>query len=64
MISRVDEQFRLEAERFSLRCTCDSCDAFDEDAERCAYGYTTEPHRRLDLVRTQHFTFCKAFEPR
>jgi hypothetical protein len=64
LITRVDEQFRLEVERFGLRCTCQSCSAFEPDDETCAYGYDTEPHRRLELVHAEHFTFCKAFELR
>ncbi|HEX9295799.1 MAG TPA: hypothetical protein VF881_08185 [Polyangiaceae bacterium] len=64
MISRVDPQFVLEVERFALRCTCESCGAFDPEGENCAYGYPTEPHRRLELVQAEQFTFCKAFELR
>jgi hypothetical protein len=56
------ERFRLEAEAFDLRCTCESCAAFDDERASCAYGYPTEPHRRLQLAEDREFIFCKAFE--
>ena len=62
MISRVDERFRREVAEFDLRCTCGSCAAFEPETERCAYGYPTEPHRRLPLADARDFIFCKAFE--
>ena len=63
MITRIDEQFRREIERFDLRCTCDACGAFEPSESTCAYGYPTEPHRRLPLADgPQEFAFCKAFE--
>jgi hypothetical protein len=62
MISRADERFRREADAFGLRCTCDWCAAFDAEGIECAYGYPTEPHRRLPLVDDREFIFCKAFE--
>jgi hypothetical protein len=55
-------RFRLEARTFDLRCTCESCGAFDADRAACAYGYPTEPHRRLPLEGDGEFVFCKAFE--
>jgi hypothetical protein len=63
MITVADERFRREIVKFNLRCTCDACAAFDLAANACAYGYPTEPHRRLPLVTDrQEFVFCKAFE--
>ena len=63
MITVTDEQFRREIVKFDLRCTCDACGAFDPLAKVCAYGYPTEPHRRLPLAEgPQEFVFCKAFE--
>jgi hypothetical protein len=56
------ERFRIEAKVFHLRCTCDSCGAFDPDRVSCAYGYPTEPHRSLPLAEEREFIFCKAFE--
>ncbi|HKQ67873.1 MAG TPA: hypothetical protein VJT73_00975 [Polyangiaceae bacterium] len=60
MITEIDGQFRREAKDFDLRCTCESCAAFDPEGRTCAYGYPTEPHRTLPLVG--QFVFCKAFE--
>jgi hypothetical protein len=57
-----DRRFRLEAATFALRCTCESCGAFDFEPATCAYGYPTEPHRRLPLEGEGQFIFCKAFE--
>ncbi len=62
MISVADERFHREAAAFRLRCTCEACAAFDPDGARCAYGFPTEPHRRLPLADEREFTFCKAFE--
>jgi hypothetical protein len=63
MITAVDEQFRHEVEAFDLRCTCDACGAFEPASGACAYGYPTEPHRRLPLAGERpEFVFCKAFE--
>jgi hypothetical protein len=63
MITQVDERFRREIVNFNLRCTCDVCDAFEPAESSCAYGYPTEPHRRLPLAGDrQEFVFCKAFE--
>jgi hypothetical protein len=55
-------RFRIEAEAFDLRCTCESCGAFDAERASCAYGYPTEPHRRLPARADEEFIFCKAFE--
>lgn len=63
MITDTDEQFRGEIAKYNLRCTCDACGAFEPVANACAYGYPTEPHRRLPLTtERQEFVFCKAFE--
>jgi len=62
VITKVDAAFVREASTFELRCTCDCCAAFDSDQSRCAYGYPTEPHRRLPMAVGHSFTFCKAFE--
>ena len=63
MITVADDQFRREIVKFNLRCTCESCVAFAPDAETCAYGYPTEPHRRLPVVSdSSEFVFCKSFE--
>jgi hypothetical protein len=63
MITRIDRQFRREVADFDLRCTCESCGAFEADDGTCAYGYPTEPHRRLALAEDRReFVFCKAFE--
>jgi hypothetical protein len=63
MITRLDDQFRRELAEFDLRCTCESCGAFEPDGATCAYGYPTEPHRRLALAEDRReFVFCKAFE--
>ena len=62
MISKADEQFRREVEKFDLRCTCESCGAFDPSTAECAYGYPTDAHRRLPLAEATEFVFCKAFE--
>jgi hypothetical protein len=62
MITTIDDQFRREIEKFNLRCTCDACGAFEPETNACAYGYPTEPHRRLPLADDRQFVFCKAFE--
>ncbi len=63
MITAVDEQFRREIVKFNLRCTCEACGAFDAVEGSCAYGYPTEPHRRLPVIgEPPEFVFCKAFE--
>jgi hypothetical protein len=63
MITAVDDQFRREIVKFNLRCTCDACAAFEPVESACAYGYPTEPHRRLPLAgEPAEFVFCKAFE--
>jgi hypothetical protein len=57
-------QFRREAQEFDLRCTCESCAAFDAERAACAYGYPTEPHRSLPVADDRAYVFCKAFELR
>ena len=56
------ENFLREATAFALRCTCESCGAFDAGRALCAYGFPTEPHRSLPTAPDEPFTFCKAFE--
>jgi hypothetical protein len=55
-------RFRREADAFALRCTCESCGAFDVERASCVYGFPTEPHRRLPVEGDDEFIFCKAFE--
>jgi hypothetical protein len=62
MITVADEQFRNEIVEYNLRCTCDACGAFEPAESACAYGYPTEPHRRLPMATERQFVFCKAFE--
>ena len=62
MMSTVDDRFRREAAEFDLRCTCEWCGAFDGERAECAYGFPTEPHRRLPLADESSFVFCKTFE--
>ena len=63
MITVADEQFRREVVKFNLQCTCDACGAFDPGEGRCAYGFPTDPHRRLPLATDPpEFVFCKSFE--
>jgi hypothetical protein len=60
--TRVDEQLRVEAERFELRFTCEDCAHFVPERAACAHGYPTEAHRGLDLRVVSSFEFCKEFE--
>jgi hypothetical protein len=60
--SSADDRFRREVIAYDLRCTCEWCAAFDPERTACAYGFPTEPHRRLPLEGEPTFTFCKAFE--
>jgi hypothetical protein len=62
MITSVDERFHHEVARFDLRCTCEDCGAFEAADGSCAYGFPTEPHRRLPLTHETEYRFCKAFE--
>ena len=62
MITEIDAVFLREASVFALRCTCQSCAAFDPEQSGCAYGYPTEPHRTLPVVANRQFVFCKSFE--
>ena len=62
MQSVVDERFREEVRRFSLRFTCESCVHFEPEAESCSNGYPTEPHRRIRLASVSRLAFCKMFE--
>lgn len=62
MITRVDDRLRQEARRYRLAFTCESCQAFDREHVRCAYGFPTAPHHQVDLDRAEFLSFCKAFE--
>ena len=60
---RQDSEFRLEAARFALRFTCESCALFDSERERCAHGFPTEEHRS-ERYRdpAADVMFCKEWE--
>lgn len=55
-----DAQLDDEAERFALVRHCEDCVLFDDERERCAHGYPTEPHRKRAGARL--VVFCKDFE--
>ncbi len=58
MKTRVDDQLRDEAARFSLRHTCEHCCHFD--GSRCGDDWPTEEHRLPIAEGT--VVFCKQFE--
>ena len=58
----VDERFREEVRRFSLRFTCESCIHFEPETASCENGFPTGPHRRLRLDSVSRLAFCKMFE--
>jgi hypothetical protein len=60
MQTRVDERFRDEVRRFSLRFACEDCAHFDAREAACSFGYPAAP-RRQDLQRTS-LELCKEFE--
>ena len=62
MITKVDERFREEAERFSLRFGCESCFAWNAETKRCAHEYPNEQHCGVDLEQADQVVFCKEFE--
>ncbi len=63
MILRVDALFRREREAFDLRMHCEDCALFDDERERCAHGFPTEPHRRPERYEDgAPLLFCKDFE--
>ena len=62
MITRVDARLREEAQRFSLRCGCESCVAFEPDERGCAHGYPNRDHLGVDLSEVEQVVFCKEFE--
>jgi hypothetical protein len=60
--TEVDARLRQEAERFSLRFTCEHCAYFDEPRSSCALGYPNEAHRSVNLAAVETLFFCKEFE--
>jgi hypothetical protein len=62
------ERFDDEAERFSLRFTCEDCGHFDGARQQCRHGWPTGPHRREHYLRPlrtgDDVVFCKEFEVR
>ena len=62
MIQVVDDQFRHEAMTYRLRCTCESCAWFDDEAHRCSHGYPNEEHAGGDVLARTLLVFCKEFE--
>lgn len=58
MRTRVTLQLLEEAERFSLRYTCDDCAHF---YETCAHGWPGGERRRT-LAVGEDLEFCKEFE--
>lgn len=62
MQTKVDELLIQQAERFSLRFSCEHCAHFDEPGERCAEGYPNGEHRSARLTGRQLVVFCKSFE--
>ncbi len=64
MKTRVDVRLVHEVQTFALAYTCEDCVAFAAERRACAYGYPTEPHRRLALEPGTEIVFCKAFELR
>jgi hypothetical protein len=62
MNTTIDERFREEAARFSLRFACEDC-AHASHARgqvQCSFGYPPAPRR--EALRDTHLDFCKAFE--
>jgi hypothetical protein len=58
----VDERLLDEARAYALRFACEDCGHFEPEGERCANGYPTAPHARVDLAARRHLEFCKEFE--
>jgi hypothetical protein len=58
----VDDRLRDEARVFSFRFGCEDCAHFEPEGERCANGYPTAPHARIDLAVRRHLEFCKEFD--
>ncbi len=59
-----EEPLRLQAERFSLRYTCEDCVYFLPDAPRgdgCVHGYPNQEHLRR---AAGPIVFCKEYELR
>jgi hypothetical protein len=62
VLTLIDERFRREAERFTLRFRCEECVHFAPEREACGNGYPTEPHRGVNLGERSSLEFCKEFE--
>lgn len=62
MRTRVDRRFLDEVRTFRLRFDCEACGWLASDAQRCALGHPTAPHRRRDLEGAEDVVFCKDFE--
>lgn len=60
MRTRVDDQLRDEAARFSFRFACDDCAHFEPRAGRCSLAYPAAPRR--DALAQAHLELCKEFE--
>ncbi|MFO0681535.1 MAG: hypothetical protein U0234_05775 [Sandaracinus sp.] len=55
-----DDRLDEEAARFGLVRHCEECVLYDEERDRCAHGYPTEPHKRS--ASRKLVVFCKDFE--
>ncbi|HEX6277665.1 MAG TPA: hypothetical protein VFZ53_31700 [Polyangiaceae bacterium] len=62
MRTLVDDRLRDEARAFAFRFACEDCAHFEPDGARCANGYPTFPHARVDLASRRHLEFCKEFD--
>jgi hypothetical protein len=62
MKTSVDQRLREEARAFALRFACEDCAHFAPETERCANGYPTAPHARIDLTERRTLEFCKEFD--
>jgi hypothetical protein len=63
MKTRVDANFRQEAQRFHLSFTCEACAHFAPESGACGNGYPNEAHRATALeAPSGELEFCKEFE--
>ena len=64
MKTPTDARLRDEAERFTLRFTCEECVHFDAASARCGNGYPPGP--RAGAIARAHddgeLAFCKEYE--
>lgn len=61
----MNERFREEQQRFSLKASCEHCAYFCPNTTRCAMLYPVEPHREEAFSRAEEgerIYFCKMFE--